>query len=101
MRRAVRSVAAGLSTGRHLPGAFLADELGDLGAGLGPLLAFRISRYPVTYIQFQAFVDDPEGFPNPRWWERLSAAPRPRAHAVRVDRRVPRAAACAGGAVGN
>jgi formylglycine-generating enzyme required for sulfatase activity len=33
---------------------------------------FQIARYPVTYIQFQTFVDDPEGWHDPRWWEGLS-----------------------------
>ena len=30
---------------------------------------FQISRYPVTYAQFQAFIDDPDGFHDPRWWQ--------------------------------
>jgi formylglycine-generating enzyme required for sulfatase activity len=34
---------------------------------------FKISRYPITCRQFQAFVDAPDGFSNPRWWEGLSA----------------------------
>ncbi|MBK8797886.1 MAG: SUMF1/EgtB/PvdO family nonheme iron enzyme [Anaerolineales bacterium] len=33
---------------------------------------FWIARYPVTYAQFQAFVDDPEGYRNPRWREGLA-----------------------------
>ena len=36
------------------------------------LPAFKISRYPVTYHQFQAFIDDPDGFYNPEWWEGLA-----------------------------
>ncbi len=35
--------------------------------------AFRISRYPVTYAQFQAFVEAEDGFSNPRWWDELGA----------------------------
>lgn len=36
--------------------------------------SFKISRYPVTYKQFQAFLDDKkEGFNDPRWWEGLAA----------------------------
>lgn len=31
--------------------------------------AFRISKYPVTNAQFQAFVDDPEGYSEGRWWQ--------------------------------
>ena len=38
------------------------------------LPAFRISRYPVTFAQFQTFVDDPEGYQNQdRWFEGLAA----------------------------
>lgn len=33
---------------------------------------FKISRYPVTYKQFQAFIDAPDGFHDPRWWEGLA-----------------------------
>jgi formylglycine-generating enzyme required for sulfatase activity len=33
---------------------------------------FAIAKYPVTYIQFQAFVDAPDGFYNKRWWEGLA-----------------------------
>ncbi len=36
------------------------------------LPAFQISRYPITYEQFQAFIDDPEGFHDGRWWEGLA-----------------------------
>lgn len=34
---------------------------------------FRISRYPITYAQFQVFLDAPDGFQNPGWWKDLSA----------------------------
>jgi formylglycine-generating enzyme required for sulfatase activity len=34
---------------------------------------FAIARYPITYAQFQAFVDAPDGFANPRWWQGLAA----------------------------
>ncbi|MEO8393983.1 MAG: SUMF1/EgtB/PvdO family nonheme iron enzyme [Chloroflexota bacterium] len=36
------------------------------------LPTFSISRVPVTYGQFQAFVDDPRGFSDPRWWDGLA-----------------------------
>lgn len=29
---------------------------------------FNISKYPVTNGQFQLFVDDPDGYASPRWW---------------------------------
>ena len=33
---------------------------------------YQIARYPVTHAQFQAFVDAPDGFYHPRWWEGLA-----------------------------
>ena len=36
------------------------------------LPGFHIGRYPVTHCQFQAFIDDPEGYGNPYWWEGLA-----------------------------
>ncbi len=36
------------------------------------LPAFEISRYPITYAQYQAFIDDPQGFYDARWWEGLA-----------------------------
>jgi len=29
---------------------------------------FQLSRYPVTWRQYQAFVDDPKGYHQPAWW---------------------------------
>ncbi|MCB0174944.1 MAG: TIR domain-containing protein, partial [Anaerolineae bacterium] len=37
--------------------------------GLPP---FEISRYPITYAQFQTFIDDREGFKDRRWWDGLA-----------------------------
>jgi hypothetical protein len=34
---------------------------------------FYIARYPITYAQFQTFLDDPQGFSNGRWWDGLAA----------------------------
>jgi formylglycine-generating enzyme required for sulfatase activity len=34
---------------------------------------FYMARYPITYAQFQTFLDDANGFRNPRWWDRLAA----------------------------
>lgn len=31
--------------------------------------AFDISRYPVTNTQFQAFIDDPNGYKGTKWWD--------------------------------
>ena len=38
-----------------------------------PLPEFWISRYPITYCQFQTFLDDPEGFNDSRWFAGLAA----------------------------
>ena len=35
------------------------------------LPAFHIAKYPVTYKQFQAFIDAPDGFSNATWWDGL------------------------------
>ena len=36
--------------------------------------AFYMARYPVTFAQFQTFLDDPQGFANSEWWQGLSAS---------------------------
>jgi formylglycine-generating enzyme required for sulfatase activity len=36
------------------------------------LPAFKIARYPVTYIQFQAFVNALDGYRHPGWWKGLA-----------------------------
>ncbi|MGO8674015.1 MAG: SUMF1/EgtB/PvdO family nonheme iron enzyme [Capsulimonadaceae bacterium] len=33
--------------------------------------AFRISMFPVTYRQYEAFVDAADGYADPRWWKGL------------------------------
>jgi hypothetical protein len=35
---------------------------------------FHIGKYPITYAQFQAFVDAPDGFYNDEWWQGLAAS---------------------------
>jgi formylglycine-generating enzyme required for sulfatase activity len=42
---------------------------------------FLISRYPVTHSQFQAFVDDPGGWADPRWWGKVPASERRQVYA--------------------
>lgn len=36
------------------------------------LPAYQIIRYPITYDQFQTFIDDYDGFYDRRWWEGLA-----------------------------
>lgn len=41
----------------------------------GPLkldYAYQIARYPVTWSQYQCFVNDPGGYHNDDWWEGMS-----------------------------
>ncbi|MDL1895690.1 NACHT domain-containing protein [Anaerolineae bacterium CFX7] len=33
---------------------------------------FYITRYPITNAQFDAFIQDPDGFKNPDWWKGLA-----------------------------
>jgi formylglycine-generating enzyme required for sulfatase activity len=33
---------------------------------------FRIGKYPVTHVQFQAFIDAPDGFRSDVWWQGLA-----------------------------
>ena len=35
---------------------------------------FQISRYLITYSQFQAFIDAPDGFHDMRWWQGFAEA---------------------------
>jgi formylglycine-generating enzyme required for sulfatase activity len=44
-------------------------------AGSFPVAAFHLARYPVTHSQFQSFIDDPDGYTDPRWWKGLAATP--------------------------
>jgi formylglycine-generating enzyme required for sulfatase activity len=51
---------------------------GDKSAGAAEpqnlsLPTFRISRFPITYVQFQAFLDAADGYHDPRWWTGLAA----------------------------
>jgi formylglycine-generating enzyme required for sulfatase activity len=39
---------------------------------------FWIARYPVTYAQYRAFLEAPDGFRNRHWWDGLAA---PKGHA--------------------
>jgi hypothetical protein len=33
---------------------------------------YYVARYPITYAQYQAFIDAPDGYYHPRWWEGLA-----------------------------
>ena len=36
------------------------------------LTSYHIAKTPITYAQFQTFIDDPEGFAAARWWHGLA-----------------------------
>ena len=36
-------------------------------------MPYKISRYPITNFQFKAFIDDPDGYSNAKWWDGLNA----------------------------
>ncbi len=42
-------------------------------AGTFIINPFYMAKYPITYEQFQVFVDDPHGFKNTAWWQGLAA----------------------------
>lgn len=46
---------------------------GDEGTKYGDFKVkpFYIAKYPTTYVQFQAFLNDPDGFQNDLWWDRV------------------------------
>lgn len=45
--------------------------VGKEDLGIFPVEQFHIAKYPITYIQFQAFLNTPEGFENRVWWQDL------------------------------
>ncbi|WMJ09914.1 SUMF1/EgtB/PvdO family nonheme iron enzyme [Nitrosomonas sp. sh817] len=38
---------------------------------------FRIARYPITWVQYRAFVDANDGYSNEEWWDGLKKASEP------------------------
>jgi hypothetical protein len=38
------------------------------GSGGSEELGLQIAKYPITVGQFRVFLEDPEGYANPRWW---------------------------------
>ena len=56
------------STGLKFPKAELSLHNGQ---GTFVVESFRIARYPVTNIQFEAFVKAKDGYSSDIWWERI------------------------------
>lgn len=41
-------------------------------AGQYEVEEFYLAKYPLTYQQFQPFLEDPDGFMNPSWWQGMT-----------------------------
>jgi formylglycine-generating enzyme required for sulfatase activity len=39
--------------------------------------SFRIAKYPVTQVQFQAFINAMDGYRNDKWWQDIKRSERP------------------------
>jgi very-short-patch-repair endonuclease len=51
-----------------------AGEVTIVDHGVYRVEAFRMAKYPVTNAQFQVFVDAPDGYADPVWWNFSEAA---------------------------
>lgn len=67
---------------------------GDQGGERYPVEAFQMSKYPITNLQYQAFIDDIKGYANAEWWSYSQAAtdwrkqnPKPRVSSFKGDER--------------
>jgi formylglycine-generating enzyme required for sulfatase activity len=46
-----------------------ASDYGGTRGGMYPVADFALATYPVTNAQYERFLEDPNGYVNPRWWE--------------------------------
>lgn len=46
-------------------------QVGDVEGGLIRTGNFFIAKYPITWMQYRAFLDAPDGHENPAWWDGL------------------------------
>ena len=54
-----------------------------------------MAKYPITYAQFQTFLDAADGFSNARWWEGLAASREHRESRVTMVQALEPSARCA------
>jgi len=54
----------------YVPGGYITLE--DKAKSTFTVPPFYIARYPITFVQFQAFLDDPDGFERDEWWAGLA-----------------------------
>lgn len=59
-----------------LPAPFVWCDIPEGGVSVGAqqvsVPAFRMAKHPVTFAQFQAFIDAPDGYRNAQWWADLA-----------------------------
>jgi formylglycine-generating enzyme required for sulfatase activity len=65
-----------------LPDIEWCDVLGgsvtlEKDAGTFEVQPFRIARYPITYLQYRAFLEAEDGYQNEQWWESLKRQDEP------------------------
>ena len=56
----------------EIPGGTVVLEMNDKKTKEFIVLPFLIARYPVTYAQYQAFLDAEDGYRNNEWWQGIS-----------------------------
>lgn len=57
----------------EVPGNLSFNMMTDDVDGVFAIEPFLMAKYLVAFEQFQVFIDDPQGFKNPAWWQKLSA----------------------------
>lgn len=76
LARAVQALLPGPFEWCEIPGnptfQLLDKYQGNLGIYV--IQPFFMAKYPITFEQFQVFVDDPKGFGNNEWWLGLAAS---------------------------
>ena len=63
------------------PGRIILED----NAGTFDVAAFFISKYPVIFKQYRAFLEAADGYHNPRWWTDLQHEPEPGEQFRKID----------------
>src|SRR5205085_4416469 len=54
-----------------VPGGEVVLEVEDSQSSTFKMKPFYIAKYPVTWVQYRAFLEDPDGYRNREWWAGL------------------------------